>query len=153
MKRVQSYPARGITVTFDPNVCSHSGVCLRTLPAVFDVRRRRWVAAAAASPEAIAAAIRKCPSGALQYVLEGEAQPPAPAEDAPPGTTILASFNGPLLVEGTFQVLNDNGDVLSTPGRAALCRCGGTKNQPFCDGTHRTNGFQTRPAGESGRPS
>ena len=44
MKRLQTYDAPGITVTFEPNVCRHSAVCLRTLPAVFDVGRRRWVA-------------------------------------------------------------------------------------------------------------
>jgi putative acetyltransferase len=36
VKRIQTYSAPGITVTFDPNVCIHSGVCLATLPAVFD---------------------------------------------------------------------------------------------------------------------
>jgi uncharacterized Fe-S cluster protein YjdI len=71
MKRIQTYTAPGITVTFDPNVCIHSGVCLRTLPMVFDVRRRRWIAPEAASPEQVAAAVRKCPSGALQFTFEG----------------------------------------------------------------------------------
>lgn len=71
-KRVQSYEAPGITVTFDPNVCRHSGVCLRALPAVFDVRRARWVEPEAATPDEVAAAIRKCPSGALQYRLNDE---------------------------------------------------------------------------------
>lgn len=70
MKRVQTYAAPGITVTFDPNVCVHSGVCLRTLPAVFDVRRRKWVEPAAASADAVAAAIDRCPSGALGYVRD-----------------------------------------------------------------------------------
>ena len=74
MKRLQTYTAPGITVTFDPNVCIHSGVCLRTLPMVFDVRRKRWVAPEAASPEQVAAAVRKCPSGALQFTLDGEAE-------------------------------------------------------------------------------
>lgn len=67
MKRVQTYVAPGITVTFDPNVCIHSGVCLRTLPAVFDVRRRKWVDVEAANADEIAAAIDRCPSGALGY--------------------------------------------------------------------------------------
>jgi len=49
MKRLQTYTVPGITVTFDPNVCIHSGVCLRTLPMVFDVRRKRWIAPACTS--------------------------------------------------------------------------------------------------------
>ncbi|HEY3287298.1 MAG TPA: (4Fe-4S)-binding protein [Gemmatimonadaceae bacterium] len=66
-KRLQTYEAEGITVTFDPAVCVHSGVCLRGLPLVFDVRRKRWIHAEAASPEEIAAQVDRCPSGALQY--------------------------------------------------------------------------------------
>ncbi len=67
-KRLQTYDASGITVTFDPAICVHSGVCVRGLPAVFDVGRKRWVHAEAASPEEVAAQIERCPSGALQYL-------------------------------------------------------------------------------------
>ena len=66
-KRLQVYETPDITVSFDPNVCRHSGVCLRTLPAVFDVRRTRWVDVAADDPHEVAAAVQKCPSGALQF--------------------------------------------------------------------------------------
>lgn len=64
--RLQVYEGHGITVTFDKTVCTHSAVCLRGLPAVFDVRRKRWVDVSAASPDAIAAQVARCPSGALQ---------------------------------------------------------------------------------------
>ena len=78
-RRLQTYVTDDITVTFDPEVCIHSGVCLQVLPAVFDVRRRRWVRPELASAEAVAAAIRQCPSGALQYRV-----PPTPRDEAPP---------------------------------------------------------------------
>ncbi len=65
--RLQTYEAPGITVTFDPSVCIHAGVCVRGLPAVFDVRRKRWIHAGAADPDAVAAQVARCPSGALQY--------------------------------------------------------------------------------------
>lgn len=67
MKRLQVYTTPDITVTFDPNVCKHTGVCLRTLPAVFDIRRAQWIDVDAASADQVAAAIERCPSGALQY--------------------------------------------------------------------------------------
>jgi uncharacterized Fe-S cluster protein YjdI len=70
MKKLQSYSASGITVTFDPNICIHSAVCLSRLPAVFDLRRRRWVQPEAASVDDIVATIKRCPSGALQYKLD-----------------------------------------------------------------------------------
>jgi uncharacterized Fe-S cluster protein YjdI len=68
-KRVQSYDAPGITVTFDPNLCRHTGVCVRGLPLVFDVNRKRWIRPELASPAEVAAQVERCPSGALQYKL------------------------------------------------------------------------------------
>ena len=68
--RVQSYETPDITVTFDPNVCIHSGVCVRGLPLVFDVKRKRWVRPELASAADVAAQIDRCPSGALQYIMK-----------------------------------------------------------------------------------
>jgi len=69
-KRLQTYETAEITVTFDPAVCVHSGVCVRGLPAVFDVKRQRWVRPELASAEDVAAQVARCPSGALQYRLK-----------------------------------------------------------------------------------
>jgi uncharacterized Fe-S cluster protein YjdI len=72
-RRLQVYETPEITVTFDPNVCIHSGVCVRGLPAVFDVKRKRWVRPELASAAEVAAQVVRCPSRALQYRLkEGE---------------------------------------------------------------------------------
>jgi uncharacterized Fe-S cluster protein YjdI len=67
--RGRRYRADGITVYFDARRCWHSGVCVRGLPAVFDVKRRPWIDAAADTAEVIAARIDLCPSGALSYDL------------------------------------------------------------------------------------
>jgi len=67
--RLQVYETPGITVTFNPAVCRHTGICLRGLPAVFDVREKRWVRPELASADEVAAQVRRCPSGALQYHL------------------------------------------------------------------------------------
>jgi len=64
-KRLQTYAADQITVTFDPNVCQHSGVCVRTLPNVFDVRRRRWIMPELAEPGEVAAAIDRLVRSAI----------------------------------------------------------------------------------------
>jgi len=68
-KRLQVYDTPEITVTFDPDICQHSGVCLRGLPKVFDVSRRRWIAPEAEPAADVAALVTRCPSGALQFVL------------------------------------------------------------------------------------
>lgn len=70
-RRLQSYEGEGFTVTFAPDTCVHSGVCVRGLPAVFDVTRKRWIAVEGATAEQIEAQIGRCPSGALQFVRQG----------------------------------------------------------------------------------
>ncbi len=69
--RLQVYETDEITVTFDPSLCTHSGRCVRGLPAVFDVSRRRWIAPEAAPADAVADQVSQCPSGALQSVRKG----------------------------------------------------------------------------------
>jgi uncharacterized Fe-S cluster protein YjdI len=83
-KRLQIYEAPEIVVTFDPSVCIHSGVCVAGLPAVFDVSRKRWVRPELAVPDAVAAQVLRCPSGALQYQWRGRrAETPATGPPAP----------------------------------------------------------------------
>ena len=50
---------------------------------------------------------------------------------------VRASADGPLLVSGGVRVTDAAGNVLYEGERAALCRCGGSSNKPFCDGTHK----------------
>ncbi len=52
--------------------------------------------------------------------------------------------NGPLLIEGTFKIVDAEGNEYPTGDKPAiaLCRCGATKNRPFCDGAHRDCGFE-----------
>ena len=143
-KRIQTYAAAGIQVTFDPGVGIHSAVCLNALPAVFDVRRKRGVRPEAATVAEVVAAIDRCPSGALQYVLEGQAEAREAATDEGVATTLQASTDGPLLVQGSFRLLDRDGSEIECAGRTALCRCGATANQPFCDGSHRRVGFRSK---------
>lgn len=53
--------------------------------------------------------------------------------------------NGPLLLKGNFEIQDKNGQTLFQGEKAAFCRCGGSNNKPFCDGTHKTIGFTTTP--------
>lgn len=71
-KRIQSYSAPGITVTFDPNICVHAAACVKGLPKVFDVKRKRWIEPGHASVEEVTSQVERCPSGALQYALTDE---------------------------------------------------------------------------------
>ena len=69
-KRLQLYETDEITVSFDPNLCIHSGRCVRGLPAVFDVKRKRWIRPELGTAQQVADQIARCPSGALQCELK-----------------------------------------------------------------------------------
>jgi uncharacterized Fe-S cluster protein YjdI len=69
---VQHYERDGLTVTFDPRVCTHSGVCVRGLFDVFDVSKRPWVNLDGAPAEQVVEQVKRCPSGALQFGLEAK---------------------------------------------------------------------------------
>lgn len=71
-RRLQVYESAEITVTFDPRLCAHGGACVRGLPAVFDLRRKRWIRPELASAADVATQVERCPSGALQYRLASE---------------------------------------------------------------------------------
>jgi uncharacterized Fe-S cluster protein YjdI len=64
---MQEYSKAGLTVRFDPKICTHSGNCVRGLPQVFDVKARPWVNMDGAEREAIIEQVRRCPSGALSF--------------------------------------------------------------------------------------
>jgi uncharacterized Fe-S cluster protein YjdI len=130
----KEYATDEIVVEWEPRLCYHSRNCVRSLPQVFDEKRRPWVKVDAASAEEVEAAVARCPSGALRTRRLGV---PAPRREEP--LELCASANGPLLVSGGVRVVE--GTVLYEGERAALCRCGGSSNKPFCDGTHKTNGF------------
>lgn len=74
-KRLQVYQTAEVTVTFEPGLCTHSGNCVRGLPGVFDLRRKRWIRPEAASRAEVEAQIGRCPSGALKWYAPGQPLP------------------------------------------------------------------------------
>jgi uncharacterized Fe-S cluster protein YjdI len=132
----REYATEEIVVEWEPRLCYHSLNCVKSLPQVFDSSRRPWVDVNAASADEIEAAVARCPSGALRTRrLKGASRAQLPQQICP-------SPNGPLLVTGGVRIVDGDGNVLYEGERAALCRCGGSSNKPFCDGTHKTNGFR-----------
>lgn len=57
--------------------------------------------------------------------------------------TITSAKDGPLLVSGNLEVVSGTGRTVNRCVKTALCRCGGSANKPYCDGTHKTNGFKS----------
>ena len=134
------YKNGDITVVWKPDSCIHSGLCFKGLLQVFDPRARPWVNMEGADTEAIIAQVEKCPSGALSYFRndENESQP----EHIDMETIVEAAPNGPLMVYGNIKVKNSDGTETMKHKVTAFCRCGGSQNKPYCDGSHKKIGFE-----------
>jgi uncharacterized Fe-S cluster protein YjdI/CDGSH-type Zn-finger protein len=119
---LKRYNGREIEVTYDPVRCLHAAECVRGLPAVFDTSRRPWVQPDGAEAEVLAAVIERCPTGALHYTRSSglSEKPTVP-------TRIEFPKDGPMLVTGDLEIDGKR------ETRAALCRCGKSSNQPYCD--------------------
>jgi CDGSH-type Zn-finger protein/uncharacterized Fe-S cluster protein YjdI len=146
MAKISSYDAEGIRVTYDAARCIHVAECVHGLPDVFDPESRPWIDAGAASPDELAAVVRRCPTGALAYErLDGGSQ-----EKPAPGNELRMVPNGPIYASGDLVLLDADRRELSREIRAAFCRCGDSRNMPFCDGGHVEAGFED--SGDLGVP-
>ena len=64
-------------------------------------------------------------------------------------TTIQCVENGPYMVKGPVVLKGDKGEPVTTTAVMSLCRCGGSKSKPFCDGTHSRIGFRSNKSGQA----
>jgi CDGSH-type Zn-finger protein len=136
--RSDKYPKDGLTVLDDRTVCSHAGHCTDRLASVFKLRTEPWIDPEGANQEAIVEVIRSCPSGALRYAV-GDSPEPVEEERGP---QVTPSHDGPYWLSGGITVVSADGEPYERRERQTLCRCGGSKNKPFCDGTHWHIGFK-----------
>ena len=136
----KEYTHDGVTVIWQPDLCIHSGVCFRSLPSVFKPRERPWIQPAGAATNVLIETVKQCPSGALsmkESVVKPAPEPPHPDH----WHEVVVLTNGPLRIRHACQVQLPNGEIIEKPAGVSLCRCGGSAKKPFCDGSHKTNGF------------
>lgn len=136
----KEYTRDDVTVVWQPSLCIHSGICFHQLPAVFRPRERPWIVMDAAEKESIIATVKACPSGALS--IKPTEQKPMSDSQTPSANKVTIFSNGPVRVVGACSVTLPDGTVVEKPNGVSFCRCGGSANKPFCDGSHRTNGYE-----------
>lgn len=135
--RREALPGRGVTIYDDRSRCAHIGRCTEGLPTVFKLGQEPWIDAEGGTADEIASVVRRCPSGALAYALGTDPHPVE--EQAKPA--IIALPDASLQLRGGIQVVSADGKPYEVRARQTLCRCGHSKNKPFCDGSHWYAGF------------
>lgn len=133
----KEYSNGEITVIWKPELCVHSGICVKHSPTVFRPKERPWIKIEAAASNEIMRTVEQCPSGALSYRIEKE-KVDEPKLKVPEGKTKIEMMkNGPMIVFGEIEIKDSDGTIkTSTATTVALCRCGASKDKPFCDGSH-----------------
>lgn len=127
---------REVTIEFDGARCIHSRNCVLTHPEVFVPNvKGEWIYPDAAPADEVIRLGQMCPSGAIRVFLNKGS---LSSDAAPVVNTLRVRENGPLAIDAQLLV---KGELHEGP-RATLCRCGQSKNKPFCDGAHVAAGFQ-----------
>lgn len=135
--RRESYTGKAITIHDNRAACAHAGVCTDRLAGVWRMNDEPWIDADGAPVDAIVEVVRACPSGALSYSIDGE-EAVAPQESP----SIQVAKDGPYHVTGSVDLADVPWGEGAARSHYALCRCGASKNKPFCDGSHWHVGFK-----------
>ncbi|MCD2260278.1 (4Fe-4S)-binding protein [Psychroserpens luteolus] len=138
MGKTKEYSNGEVTIVWKPEACIHSGICVKGLGAVFQPKERPWIKIDAASTEILVNQVKACPSGALSYYMNDEQNKEAETLE----TKVEVLEDGPLLVYGTLKVTHKDGRKETKNRTTAFCRCGASRNKPYCDGTHTNEGFK-----------
>jgi len=129
--RLDTYQGKNITIHDNRSICAHAGYCTEDLSTVFRHRQDPFVDPDGADIAEIIKVVNKCPSGALSYTLEDESETRI-INDA----SIFIAPDGPYVVEGKVVLLGVSKGKGGSETNCCLCRCGASKNKPFCDGSH-----------------
>jgi CDGSH-type Zn-finger protein/truncated hemoglobin YjbI len=139
--RLDTYVGQQVTVLDNRGTCQHSGFCTDRVPTVFHVRGDTFVTPSGGRMDEIIRTVRRCPSGALSYAIDGvEAREDVDYHEKRP-PEIEVSKDGPYRVTGGIPVEDASGNQVPRNAGAslehcALCRCGHSQNKPFCSGMH-----------------
>lgn len=138
-KTDRKYTNGEITVFWQPRKCIHATTCYRELIDVFNPRKRPWVNMEGAPTEEIIRVVKLCPTEALTFTYNSEIPPEVKQPEELPEVRVME--DGPLVLKGSFRVIDTDGKELKTLKMTSLCRCGASNNLPYCDGTHRKVGY------------
>ncbi len=131
-KRIRKYTSPDIDVTFDVDLCIHVGECTDGLPDVFDTDKHPWIMPGKATADKVAEVVLRCPTGALHFNRKDGGE----QETTPARNTIDVQVDGPLYIRGDITISDMEGNTIHHDTRLALCRCGVSKNKPYCDNSH-----------------
>jgi CDGSH-type Zn-finger protein/uncharacterized Fe-S cluster protein YjdI len=135
---------RDLTLIYEGKKCIHSRFCVTWGPKVFIANvKGPWINPDAMSTDALTEIAHVCVSGAIRY----QRKDGQPDEQAPPVNLVSVRENGPYAIKADIRL--DGAPAGNF--RYTLCRCGASKNKPFCDGSHNEIRFSASGEPPTGR--
>jgi CDGSH-type Zn-finger protein/uncharacterized Fe-S cluster protein YjdI len=130
---VEWVSGREMDIGFDTQRCIHARHCVLQAPSVFKANTPgAWIFPDTMRTDDLVAVAEQCPSGAIAYRRrDGQ-----PDEGAPPVNLLRVRENGPYALHAPLMIAGEEDGF-----RATLCRCGHSRNKPYCDGSHGSAGF------------
>jgi len=130
---VEYIDGKHLTLVYEGKRCIHARFCVTGAPGVFLANvKGPWIQPDGIETERLVEIAHACPSGAIRYERHD-----GPPNEAPPPVNLLAVREaGPYAVRGELSIAGQTQSY-----RATLCRCGASKNKPYCDGSHHEVGF------------
>ncbi len=129
---VERVDGKHLTLMFETKRCIHARFCVTGAPKVFLANvKGPWIHPDAMEADALVEIAHACPSGAITYIAKDGVRDETPA----PVNLLSVREAGPYAARGALSI--DGAPMF----RATLCRCGASKNKPFCDGSHHDAGF------------
>jgi len=140
---IEKVKGEKLELSFEARRCIHSRFCVTWAPQVFLANvKGPWIHPDAMPVERLVEVAHACPSGAIRYRrLDGQ-----PEESAPPVNLATLREAGPYAFRAQLVI-----DGAPAGFRATLCRCGASKNKPYCDGSHHEIGFEASGEPPSGK--
>jgi CDGSH-type Zn-finger protein/uncharacterized Fe-S cluster protein YjdI len=140
---VEIAPGEKLDLLFETKRCIHARFCVTGAPDVFLANvQGAWLHPDAVEVERVVEIAHACPSGAVQYRRKDGVH----NETAPPVNLASLRESGPYAFRGQLEL---DGEPIGF--RATLCRCGASKNKPFCDSSHHEVGFNATGEPASGK--
>jgi CDGSH-type Zn-finger protein/uncharacterized Fe-S cluster protein YjdI len=130
---IEEVETEEITLVYEGKRCIHARNCVTWGPSVFLANvQGPWIHPETMDVERVAELAHVCPSGAIRYRRKDG----RPEEPVPPVNLVALRESGPYAFRGDLRI---DGEAIGF--RATLCRCGASKNKPFCDGSHHEVNF------------
>lgn len=134
-ENIQEYVGKDITVNFNRSICAGAANCVKHKEVFSSGSSTNWIHPDNDTNEKIIETIKSCPSGALSYILENGTH-----IDSRDEAKISIVKNGPYNVQAIEHEFRPVPMNFSTT-KYTLCRCGMSKNKPYCDYSHAENNW------------